>query len=171
MVSNYTLNNIPIEIEMMSNSSRVWIFQAVRDLSPKEIMQTNEYLRLFLTEWTAHSQVLNAHGGVFYNRFISIFLDEENSNSASGCSIDSLTRHVQNIGDQLDVNVLDRENFLFLIDNKIKSINMKDLKIARENKEISDDSLVFNSLVKNKKEFFASWVKPIKDSWHYRFLS
>ncbi len=171
MVYSYTLDNIPIEIEMMSESSRVWIFQSVRDLKEREILQANEYLRLFLQQWTAHNKTLSAYGGVFYNRFIAIFLDEENSNSASGCSIDALTRHVKNIGDQLDANIFDRENFLFLIENQVVSVNMNDLSDYKSKEIISEDSLVFNSLVKTKQEFFSSWLRPIKNSWHYRFMN
>ena len=170
MVSRYTIDQIPVEMQMMDDSARIWIFQSNRKLEDKDILLASEEIRHFLEQWTAHNRQLDAYGGVFYNRFIVIALDELNSSQASGCSIDSLTRYIQNVGDQLDVNVMDRENFYFYIKDEIVSITMSAMSKAYEEGIISEDSLVFNNLVKNKGEFFKKWLVPLKESWHWRFI-
>ena len=169
MVYSYSIDQIPIELQMMSDSARVWIFQSEKELSDKDVFVATEQVRSFLEQWTAHSRELDAHGAVFYNRFIVIVLDEEQSSQASGCSIDSLTRYIQNIGDQLDANVLDRQHFFFLINDKVVGIKMAELPVAMKNNRIGEHSLVFNNLIKTKKELFDKWLVPIKDSWHWRF--
>ncbi len=169
MVYSYSLDQIPIELQMMSDSARVWIFQSERELSDKDVFVATEQVRSFLDQWTAHNRELDAHGAVFYNRFIVIVLDEEQSSQASGCSIDSLTRYIQNVGDQLDANVLDRQHFYFLLDGKVVGLKMTELPDHLKSNTLKEDSLVFNNLIKTKKELFESWLVPIKDSWHWRF--
>lgn len=172
MVSNYTLQQIPIEIEMMSEDSRVWIFQMDRELSPKEVFQATEYLRVFSQEWTSHNNELRAFGTIFYNRFIVMVLDEQASNTASGCSIDSMTKHIQHLGAQLGVNVLDREQFYFMDESsqQLYSVHMHGLTEAFSHGMVNRDSLVFNNLIKSKKELFKDWLVPLHSSWQFRFV-
>ncbi len=170
MVSNYTIDQIPVELEMMSDSSRVWIFQSETKLSEKDVFIASEQIRSFLEQWTAHNRQLNAHGAVFYNRFIVIVLDEEQSNNASGCSIDSLTRYIQNVGDQLDTNVMDRQHFYFLKGTEVEGVNMNELPQHYKMGKVTEESLVFNNLIKTKGELFSKWLVPIKSSWQWRFV-
>ena len=155
---------------MMADSARIWIFQSQRVLEDKDVLLASEEIRHFLTQWTAHNRQLDAYGGIFYHRFIVIALDELNSSHASGCSIDSLTRYVQNVGDQLDSNVMDREHFYFYLDNKVTGIKMSEMSKHYTDGIINSESLVFNNLVKSKGEFFSKWLVPLKDSWHWRFV-
>ena len=170
MVSSYTIQQIPVELEMMSDSARVWIFQSETELSDKDVFIASEQIRGFLEQWTAHNRHLAAHGAVFYNRFIVIVLDEEQSHNASGCSIDSLTRYIQNVGDQLDTNVMDRQHFYFLKGTQVEGVNMNELPQHYKVGKVTEDSLVFNNLIKTKAELFSKWLVPIKDSWQWRFV-
>ncbi len=170
MVSSYTIQQIPVELEMMSDSARVWIFQSETELSDKDVFIASEQIRGFLEQWTAHNRQLVAHGAVFYNRFIVIVLDEEQSHNASGCSIDSLTRYIQNVGDQLDTNVMDRQHFYFLKETQVEGVNMNELPQHYQSGQVTEDSLVFNNLIKTKAELFSKWLVPIKDSWQWRFV-
>ncbi len=171
MASSYTIEQIPVELQMMSDSARVWIFQSEAELRSKDVFIASEQIRGFLEQWTAHNRQLVAHGAVFYNRFIVIVLDEEQSHNASGCSIDSLTRYIQNVGDQLDTNVMDRQHFYFLKGGHVEGVNMNDLPQHFLAGKITEDSLVFNNLIKTKTELFSKWLVPIKSSWQWRFVS
>jgi hypothetical protein len=171
MVFSYTIQQVPVELQMMSDSARVWIFQSETELSNKDVFVATEQIRGFLEQWTAHNRQLDAHGAVFYNRFIVIVLDEEQSHNASGCSIDSLTRYIQNVGDQLDTNVMDRQNFFFLKNNQVVGVNMTDVPQHYKSGQVTEDSLVFNNLIKTKAELFSKWLVPIKDSWQWRFVN
>lgn len=170
MVSNYTLNQVPIELEMMPKDARVWIWAASRHLNNKELMQVGEYMRQFTEEWTSHNRALSAHATIFYNRFITVFLDEASSSMASGCSIDKLSRHIQYLSDLLELDLLDREHFHFLINEEVIPIHRETLTQNYSDSIIDNETMVFDNLVKNKEEFFNSWLKPFKTSWHFRFI-
>jgi hypothetical protein len=168
---NYSLKQVPIEVEMMSDDSRVWIFQMDRMITDKEVYQAAEYLRLFTQEWTSHNRDLKAFATTFYNRFIVIFLDEQASSQASGCSIDNMTHHIKHLGQLLEVSVTDRENFCFLNPGgDIHTVHMHAVTSAFSEGFIDRESLVFDNLIKSKSQFFSSWLKPFQNSWHYRFL-
>lgn len=170
MVYNFTLDQIPIEIHQMNDNSRVWIWPSSRELNGKEALQVVEYLRQFAQDWTSHNHELKSFATVFYNRFIVIFLDEAASTSASGCSIDKMTHSIQYLSDQLDLNLLDRTHFQFLMDNRIEVIPINELTKSYSEGAINNESLVFDHLVKSKDAFFSNWLKPIKSSWHFRFI-
>jgi hypothetical protein len=36
--------------------------------------------------------------------------------------------------------------------------------------KIDDETLVFDTLVNNKKDLEEHWLKPLKDSWHRRMV-
>jgi hypothetical protein len=170
MDSKYTIDQIPIELHQMNSNSRVWIWPASRELNGKEGMQVSEYLRQFTQDWTSHNHELKAFATMFYNRFIVIFLDEAASTSASGCSIDKMTHSIQYLSDQLDLNLLDRTHFQFLINNQVEVVPISDLTKRYSDGVIDNDSLVFDHLVKDKDTFFNNWLKPFKSSWHFRFI-
>ena len=166
---DYSIDQVPIDIEFMSDTSRVWIWPSSRKLSQKEKMQINEYLRQFVADWTSHHQALKAYATVFYDRFIVVVLDEQQSATASGCSIDKLTHFMQHLDEQFEMELFDRLNFQFLIDDQVQNIHKSALSKAYEQGQVNDETFVFDHLIKNKKEFFTKWLKPFDESWHYRF--
>lgn len=171
MVSNYTLQQVPIEMEFMSGDSRVWVFQAERPLTDRQILQANEYLRTFCEEWQSHGTSLKAHGAVFYSRFVVICVDEGDSTAASGCSIDNMTHHIQHLGAQVETNLMERQTFYVQLPNgTIKAYAMHDLSTGHESGDVTADTLVFDTLVKTKQQFFDKFLVPVGESWHKRFL-
>lgn len=171
MVSDYTIQHVPIELEMMSDASRIWIFQAAAPLSDRQVLQANEYLRSFTAEWQSHGAALSAFGGVFYRRFVIICVDEGDSTAASGCSIDNMTHHVQQLGAQVSTDLMERQSFYFqLTDGAIIKIGMHDLPAAKESGRITEDTSVFDTLIKTKRDLFTKFLVPIGESWHKRFL-
>ena len=68
-----------------SENSRVWVYQADRELTNDEVLQAQILLDNFTTGWTAHSNQLKAKGEVRYNRFFILIVDESQA-GASGCT-------------------------------------------------------------------------------------
>ena len=106
-----------LSYESLSDSSRIWIYRSDRLLSAEETLKVDNWLNQFTEKWTAHNQSLKAFGQVYHSKFIVILLDEESSNQASGCSIDSQVRFIKDIGAALNIDFFDRLHFDFLIDN------------------------------------------------------
>ena len=77
-----------VDFDTLPEESRVWIYQANRSFSEKEISQLKEQLNIFIEAWTAHGKDLQAGYKIVYKRFIVLALNQ-NLNKATGCSIDA----------------------------------------------------------------------------------
>lgn len=164
------LSSVLISLSELGDDSRLWIFQADRVLTPEEKNNVQGWIDDFTPKWVSHNRSLKAKGVVAFDRFVIIALDESASNAASGCSIDSMTHHMQAIAKQLSINLMDRVTFCFKLDDQVTGIHMNDISAALKQGDISEESLVFNNLIKTKKELASQWLIPINQSWQKRFL-
>ena len=153
----------------LDDNSRVWIYQADSFFEEEELYDVIPTIGGFVDQWISHSNSLRAYGNIFHQRFICLFVDESQS-GASGCSIDSSVRFVNDIGSRYGKNMIEREHFGYIQDDEVKFIHMNKLEEAYKNKQISDDTLFFDNLVQNKADFISSWLKPLSQSWHKRFI-
>lgn len=151
------------------DSSRVWIYQADHALPVDEIGSINENIDAFSKEWTSHNRQLRATGGLLHDTFV-ILVADESAAGASGCSIDASVRYVTSLGEKYGVGFFDRLTFAFLDGEKIRHIHRDRLSEAFKKGEITDDTLFFDNLVRDKAEFIARWVTPLGTSWIKRFV-
>ncbi len=158
------------KFEYLPDESRIWIYQANRKLSDNEVRFIKEKTAVFLENWTAHGQDLEAGFEIKYNRFIIIGLNQQNA-SASGCSIDASVKFIQSLEKELGVDLLDKMNVTFYNGEFIAHKSLPDFKKMAKARSISKDTIVFNNLVTTKAEYLTSWEVPAKDSWHSRFIS
>jgi hypothetical protein len=170
MVSDLHLLELPKELEALSDSSRVWIYQAERRLTKDESFWADMTIKQFAKNWTSHNRDLKGFGGVIKNVFLVIVLDQEASSQASGCSIDALVHTIEDMGRELQVDFMDRMLFYFQVEDQIEGIHMQQLADAYAEGRINDDTLVYDNLVSSKSKLLQDWLKPLKDSWHIRFV-
>jgi len=157
------------QYDILHNDSRVWIYQSNRQLSDAEVERLRPVIRSFTTQWVSHSQQLKAFGDIFYNQFIVLMVDESQA-GASGCSIDKSVYFVKEIENALQIDLFDRLNFTYKDGNEIKMAQRDDFARLFSEGKINDETLVFDNLVKTKKEFDETWLKPLKESWHKRMV-
>ncbi|MNS69106.1 hypothetical protein D3C72_1024110 [compost metagenome] len=148
-----------------SDNSRVWIYQSNRELTTAEFETLQNKLTAFATEWTAHDNLLKAKAEVKYNRFIILTVDESQY-GASGCSIDKSVRLMKEIENELNINLFDRFNIAYKIDQDIYSVSRDEFEKLLTNGILNEQTIVFNNLVKSKQEFTTMWEVPLKESWH-----
>lgn len=171
MDSSYSCIQSLSEFDEFPNDSRVWIWQLNQQLtSEKEIIARN-YLQSFVRQWTSHNIALSARAEVCYNRFFVVVLDASVNGGASGCSIDSLTKSIQSLASNLEVNAQDRTQFCFWKNERIYPIHMNELAQQIKDGTLTMDDLVFDNLVSTKLQLSKNWLRPLKDSWHQRFAS
>ncbi len=157
------------ELIALEPTSRVWIFASERELSYEELDVIREKLYPFLEEWTSHSKELLTYGNIFHRRFLAIFVDESMA-PASGCSIDTSSRFVQNLGNLIGVDFFQREWVYSLQEDEVKAWKLDALKSHYQNGAFSDDTLFFDHLVSSKEAFLRKWLVPLKNSWINRFV-
>ena len=155
--------------EKMPTNSRVWIYQSNRPFSGDEVAKLDEQIAQFVDKWTSHNQALKAYGGIRYNQFVVLMVDESQA-GASGCSIDSSVHFIKSLEAHFQVNFFDRMNFAFLQDEMVKTAQREEFSKLFKDSKIDNNTLVFNNLVKSKSELESGWIIPLKDSWHARMV-
>ncbi len=153
-----------------SDNSRVWIYQANRELTDAETTAIQQRLVAFAKQWTAHNNQLHAGAEVRYNRFLILIVDEEHA-GASGCSIDKSVHFMQHIEQDFNIDLFDRFNLAYRTVEGIKSANRDEFEALIKRGVINDDTIVFNNLARNVEELNNKWEVPFSQSWHARVFA
>jgi hypothetical protein len=153
----------------LPDSSRVWIYQSNRSFSDQELQEINSRLEEFITQWTAHGANLRASFDIKYKRFITLALDQK-LNDASGCSIDSSVKFIQQLEKDYNVDLLDKMNVSYKQGEFVAYKTLTDFRKMAKEKAVSKNTIVFNNLVNTKAEYLEEWEVPASHSWHNRFL-
>lgn len=149
--------------------SRVWIYASDKKIPESLIWELNNKIYLFSQEWVSHQKALRATGGLLHAYFIVLVVDQQ-VNQPGGCSIDTSVRFIQNLGAEYQFDFFNRNLFYYLEDSEVKTINRIDLQKGVIPSEINHETLFFDNLVTDKISFQKSWLKPLKDSWHSKFI-
>jgi hypothetical protein len=145
--------------------SRIWIYQSNRLLTDEETKQISEKTQSFLESWTAHNNALKGSFEIRYNRFLILMIDEKTA-GASGCSIDKSVHFIQSLEKDYGINFFDRMSFAIKNDDSTEILPYKEFEKKLLEGELTDQTIVFNNLVKTKDELENKWEIPLKDSWH-----
>lgn len=153
----------------LPDSSRVWVYTASRQLSEGEQTDIQHKLNGFVKEWTAHRHALEAVAEIRNGRFLILAVDESQA-GASGCSIDASVRFLQDLGNKYKVDFLDRMTFFADNGEGFLPYAHTAFTEAYQRGELTDESPVVDPLVNTKAQLDSAFVKPLKDSWHKRFV-
>lgn len=154
-----------------SENSRVWVYQSSRAFTPEEVTLLEQKITAFSNEWSAHKLQLKADGKIVYNQFIVLIVDE-NQYEASGCSIDSSIKFIQNLETKFSIKLMDRMQVAYKsVDNKIETCSLHDLTNLLETGKVNLNTIVFNNLVATKKELITNWEIELGNSWHKNFIT
>ena len=153
----------------LPDNSRVWIYQAERELTENEITFINEKAIDFINQWTRHGDDLKGSFKIKYNQFLIVAVDES-FNNVSGCSIDASVRFVQQLQEHLNVDFMDKMKITFKVGENINIVQLIDFQKYAKAAKITEDTIVFNNLVNTKADLATNWEIPAKESWHKRFL-
>jgi hypothetical protein len=155
-------NNLP-------NNSRVWIYQADREFTEKEIELISEKAEDFINQWTRHGDDLKGSFTIKYNQFLVLAVDES-FNNVSGCSIDSSVRFIKGLENDLQLDLMDKMNISFKDKDIINLVKLSDFQKFAKEQKVTSETIVFNNMVDTKEGFENNWEIPAKESWHKRFL-
>ena len=157
------------DFKTLSENSRIWIYQSNRSLTQQEKESISKLIEDFLNNWKSHGVSLNSGFEIKYNRFIVIAQDQ-NVQSASGCSIDSMVNFIQKLEKQYNISLLDKLNVSYKQGDYIAYKSLKDFKKMVKDGAVSKNTIVFNNLVQTKLEYTNYWEVPAFESWHARFF-
>jgi len=158
-----------VPFEDLPEESRVWIYQSNRKFSDDEFTEIKNDLEEFVENWAAHGTGLEASYQLKYNRFIILAVNQE-TQAATGCSIDSSVQFIQDLEQKYGVVLLDKMNVTYKLGEHIAHKPLVEFKKMAKEKAVSGNTIVFNNLVNNIAEYNESWEVPARDSWHSRFF-
>jgi hypothetical protein len=158
-----------VPFETLPKTARVWIYQADRALTLKNIQSLEQNAITFCNQWAAHGVALKSSFKFLHNRFLILAVDEQ-ANMASGCSIDSSVNFVRSLEQNLNVGFLDRTKVAFVINNEVFLESLANMKSKVEKGEITASTITFNNLVSNIEEFEENWQTEAGNSWLKKYF-
>ena len=159
-----------VSFDKLPLNSRVWVYSSNRKFIQKEIISIRKDLENFLSNWTSHNQNLETGFELRYDRFIIIAVNQE-TNNASGCSIDNCFRFIKKLENKYEVDLLDKMNVIYKQDKHLYHKKLNEFISMYKNNLVSLNTIVFNNLVNTVGEYKLKWEVPVKESWHNRFMN
>lgn len=157
-----------ISFNKMPEHARVWVYQANKNLTDSEVQVIQQILENQINDWVAHGASLAGSIQVLHNRFVVVAVDEL-QNQVSGCSIDASTRWLKDLGTELNIDFFDR-SVAFLQNGKLQTAEIGKIKSLVSEDILKPETLIFNNLVSNIKEFENNWNVEASDSWMKRYF-
>lgn len=150
----------------LPDHSRLWIFAADRKLAPQEAEQLMKTVTEFLENWKAHGAPVAAATELQYQQFLVIAANPDVT-APSGCSIDALTRSLQQIGGQHNVNLMNSGQVYFQTNGTIEWVPRPKFKELARAGQVTMQTPVFdNSLTTLGDYRNGKWRLPAGESWH-----
>ena len=158
-----------MDYKEFSDNSKVWIYQANRELTYPEEKTIKDDGAKFVSQWAAHGSQLKAGFDVLHHRFIILIADESQT-LASGCSIDASVHFIKHLDACFDLDLFDRMKIAYEEGDHIKTVNMDEFEQKLQSSEITADTIVYNNTVQTLAEFKNKWRIPVQESWHARMM-
>lgn len=153
-----------------SENSRVWIYQADRNLATQELSSIQNRLNTFTATWEAHGKVLKASAEIKYNRFI-IFIVDEAQAPVTGCSIDKSVAVLKTLELEFNLSLFDRMQIAYRDEHGIQVCSKTDFEALIAKGLVTEDTVVFNNLAQTYGALQTSWEVSAKQSWHSTLFS
>ncbi len=150
--------------EDFADDAKVWVYQSSRLFSMSEAFDIEDILTNFISNWKSHGAPVKGYGNLFFGQFIVLMADESAA-KVGGCSTDSSIHAIQEIEKLLKVDLFNRQNLAFIVNDKIQILPLSQLNYALENNFLQPNSIYFNNLVATKKMLLNDWLIPLKNSW------
>ena len=151
------------------DQTRVWIYAANKIIPPTQAEKIHEAVYDFAKHWSSHHQAVEATGGFMHGVFIVLMVNEQ-INKPGGCSIDGSVQFIRKLGQQFDVDFLDRQILYYIMDNQVHVLPLSQLNEAYQSGKINSETLFIDTLVQDSASFKKAWLKTLKVAWQRRLL-
>lgn len=156
-------------IENMPDYSRLWIYQASRQLNAQEENSIAEALQLFCNQWAAHGSGLKTSFRIDHHQFLLLTVDEQ-AGGASGCSIDGSVRALKELEQKLNLDFFDRSEIAFWENGVVNTYPLTDLKKLFADGRLHPESETFNTLAASLGEWNQNPRIVVAESWLKRYI-
>ena len=160
-----------MSLEKLPDTARLWVFGATEPLTPAQRDALDADLTGFVRTWAAHGSSLMAAHAIVLDTFVVVAVDES-VHGASGCSIDTMARHLAELETALDVTLLDGARIWYRTGGgDIVSCERSEFRDRSGQGEIDAETRVFDPTIQTLGELRdGSLERPAGESWHARLL-
>ncbi len=162
MTSSSALHALP-------DHARVWVYKSALPFNEDQRALILESGSAFVHSWATHGTALLAAVEVLHDRFVVLAVDEHQV-AASGCSIDTSVRFVQDLEHELGISLTDRMVVIYEKDGAMKSCRVPEIAQLLKSGELTAETLVFDDLVANKGDLDVRFRVPLRQTWMARYL-
>lgn len=158
-----------IPFDQLPAHSRVWIYQAERALTEKEIEIVNQRLTRFCEGWNTHGNGMPTSFEIIDKQILVLAVDESGL-GASGCSIDSSVKVLRELESLIGVNLTDQGKVSVRTSSgDLKIFPALGLKSKVQTGELTQEQEVINPLIRTKADLQQLW-QPVRNSWLNKYF-
>lgn len=149
--------------------NRVWCYIISQPLSATSLQELLHMGKKFTNEWTAHENQLSAEIKVLFDRILFVTVNEDIT-TASGCSIDKLTRFIKETEKHFGIELLNRLLVAYKLSDKVEIVHSSRIKELIQNGTINENTVILNTAVSTQNEI-SNWELPLKSTWLSKYLA
>lgn len=149
--------------------TKVWIFCADKHLSEDLTAQIKQSLNEYLPTWKSHEMDNESHYELLYSQVIVLTATNAEC-GASGCSIDSMTNFIKQLGLKHHIDFFNRLLIHVVHENKLQTFTTAEISNAINSGILSSDSKMVNISVDKVMNLTNDFLIPIHKSWARKFI-
>jgi hypothetical protein len=157
------------DFNSIPETAKIWVFPASRKFYPQELPEITTKIEEFLTDWENESAPISAAYVIKYDRFIIVTADDTEQ-SFSLEAQDQLAGFIQSLESSYELILMDRINVCYKQGEFVQYKTLPEFKKMIKDKGVSQNTMVFNSMINLKEEMEFGWEVNIMDSWLGRFF-
>jgi len=145
-------------------TARLWVFALNGPIEGTDSFRTN--LETFVSSWKAHGSPLKAGVEIIENQMVLVAADEQSA-SASGCSIDALTREVIKLSKVSGLSICGGGDVAFKQGDIWQAVSRAEFQKLIASGAVTKETLVVDATLTSIGELHSKGVvKPLNESWH-----
>jgi len=148
--------------------NKAWEYIISKQLTNEQVQSMKEKGVAFVKGWTAHENQLDASFDIYKNRIIIVKVNE-NIYSASGCSIDKLTRFIKELESKFSIELLNRLLVAYKKNDTIEVVHSSKIKDLLNSGDINENTIIYNTSAATETEL-NNWEQPLKNTWLSKYL-
>lgn len=154
------------ELLAFPKDSRAWVYQITgHQPSVDELLSIKQKVKDFAASWQVHGSPAKAYGDLLFGKFILFVVSSETP--ASGCSIDSSVRFLQQLEKEFSLDLFNRVVITYAHPEtgQLREIEMKKAKARLKTGEINSHAYMFNNTITTLAQLDGEWILPFEKSW------
>lgn len=154
-----------VHFDSLPADARVWVFASDRPLHGADARLLLDAVDAWLDQWKAHGTPLRSAREWRDDRFLAIGVDPT-AEQASGCSIDALFRHLQEVERRLDTSLVGGGRVFYRApDGQARVAKRTDVSRLGATGELTATTPTFDTSLTDARSWRQAFERPAGETW------